>query len=159
MNSKLFADNTSLFSVIHNSQTSANDLNEDLEMIHNWVFQWKMNFYPDPTKQTQGAIFSHKTKKLPHPPLVFNNANVTQSIYQKHLGITLDSKLTFENHINMVTTKISKTIGLLRKAPNLLPRTTLITTYKASVRPHLDYGDTLYDQAFNLSFQQKLESI
>ena len=41
-----------------------------------------MNFYPDPTKQTQGAIFSHKTKKLPHPPLVFNNANVTQSIYQ-----------------------------------------------------------------------------
>ena len=35
MNSKLFADNTSLFSVIHNSQTSANDLNEDLEMIHN----------------------------------------------------------------------------------------------------------------------------
>ena len=159
MNSKLFADNTSLFSVIHNSQTSANDLNEDLEMIHNWVFQWKMNFYPDPTKQTQGAIFSHKTKKLPHPPLVFNNANVTQSIYQKHLGIILDSKLTFENHINMVTTKISKTIGLLRKAPNLLPRTTLITTYKASVRPHLDYGDTLYDQAFNLSFQQKLESI
>ena len=159
MNSKLFADNTSLFSVIHNSQTSANDLNEDLEMIHNWVFQWKMNFYPDPTKQTQGAIFSHKTKKLLHPPLVFNNANVTQSIYQKHLGIILDSKLTFENHINMVTTKISKTIGLLRKAPNLLPRTTLITTYKASVRPHLDYGDTLYDQAFNLSFQQKLESI
>ena len=159
MNSKLFADNTSLFSVIHNSQTSANDLNEDLEMIHNWVFQWKMNFYPDPTKQTQGTIFSHKTKKLPHPPLVFNNANVTQSIYQKHLGIILDSKLTFENHINMVTTKISKTIGLLRKAPNLLPRTTLITTYKASVRPHLDYGDTLYDQAFNLSFQQKLESI
>ena len=159
MNSKLFADNTSLFSVIHNSQTSANDLNEDLEMIHNWVFQWKMNFYPDPTKQTQGAIFSHKTKKLPHPPLVFNNANVTQSIYQKHLGIILDSKLTFENHINMVTTKISKTIGLLRKAPNLLPRTTLITTYKASVRPHLDYGGTLYDQAFNLSFQQKLESI
>ena len=159
MNSKLFADNTSLFSVIHNSQTSANDLNEDLEMIHNWVFQWKMNFYPDPTKQTQGAIFSHKTKKLPHPPLVFNNANVTQSIYQKHLGIILDSKLTFENHINMVTTKISKTIGLLRKAPNLLPRTTLTTTYKASVRPHLDYGGTLYDQAFNLSFQQKLESI
>ena len=41
-----------------------------------------------------------KRKKLPHPPLVFNNANVTQSIYQKHLGITLDPKLTFKNHIN-----------------------------------------------------------
>ena len=90
---------------------------------------------------------------------MFNNTNFTQSIYQKHLGIILDSKLTFENHINMVTTKINKTIGLLRKLQNLLPRTNLIKIYKAFVRPHLDYGDILYDQAFNLSFQQKLESI
>ena len=51
-------------------------------MIHNWAFQWKMNFNPDPSKQAQEVIFSCKTKKLPHPPLVFNNANVTQSIYQ-----------------------------------------------------------------------------
>ena len=158
-NAKLFAYDTSLFSFIHDSQTSANVLNKDLEMIHNSAFQWKMNFNPDPTKQAQEVIFIRKTKKLPHPPLVFNNTNVTQSIYQKHLGIILDSKLTFENHINMVTTKINKTIGLLRKLQNLLPRTALIKIYKAFVRPHLDYGDILYDQAFNLSFQQKLESI
>ena len=124
-NAKLFADDTSLFSVIHDSQTSANVLNKDLEMIHNWAFQWKMNFNPDPTKQAQEVIFSRKTKKLTHPPLVFNNTNVTQSRYQKHLGITLDSKLTFENHINMVTTQINKTIGPLRKLQNLLPRTAL----------------------------------
>ena len=59
----------------------------------------------------------------------------------------------------MVTTKINKTIGLLRKLQNLLPRTALITIYKAFVRHHLDYGDILYDQAFNFSLQQKLESI
>ena len=158
-NAKLFADDTSLFSVIHDNQTSANVLNKDLEMIHNWAFQWKMDFNPDPTKQAHEVIFSCKTKKLPHPPLVFNNINITQSLYQKHLGIILDSKLTFENHLNMVTIKINKTIGLLRKLQNLLPRTALITIYKAFVRPSLDYGDILYNQAFNLSFQQKLESI
>ena len=76
-NAKLFADNTSSFSGIHDSQTSANVLNKDLDMIHNWAFQWKMNFNPDPTKQAQKVIFSRKTKKLPHPPVVFNNANVT----------------------------------------------------------------------------------
>ena len=43
----------------------------------------------------------------------------------------------------MVTTKINKTIGLLRKLQNLLPRTALIKIYKAFVRPHLDYGDIL----------------
>ena len=50
----------------------------------------------------------------------------------------------------MVTTKISKTIGLLRKLQNLLPRIALIKIYKAFVRPHLDYADILYNQAFNL---------
>ena len=43
-NVKLFADDTSLFSVVHDTQTSANDLNKDLEIINNWDFQWKMNF-------------------------------------------------------------------------------------------------------------------
>ena len=59
----------------------------------------------------------------------------------------------------MVSGKISKTIGLLRKLQNLLPRAALITIYKAFIRPHLDYGDVLYDQACNMSFHQKLESI
>ena len=153
-NAKLFADDASLFSVIHDSQTSANALNKDLEMIHNWAFQWIMNFNPGPTKQAQEVIFSHKTKKLPHAPLVFNNVNVTQSIYQKHLGIILDSKLTFENHLNMETTKINKTIRLLHKRQNLLPRIALIKIYKAFVRPHLDYGDILYDQALICPFNK-----
>ena len=59
----------------------------------------------------------------------------------------------------MVTTKINKTIRLLHKLQNLLPRTAVIRIYKAFVRPHLDNGDIWYDQAFNLPFQQKLESI
>ena len=64
-NAKLFADDTSLFSVIHDSQTSANDLNKDLKMIQNWAFPWKMNFNPDSTEQAQEVIFSRKAKKLP----------------------------------------------------------------------------------------------
>ena len=80
-------------------------------MIHNWAFQWKINFNPNPIKPVQEVIFNSKTKKLPHPSL----AKVTQSIYQKHLGIILDSKLTFENCLKLVTTKKYKTIGLLHK--------------------------------------------
>ena len=53
----------------------------------------------------------------------------------------------------------TKTIGLLRKLQNLLPRTTLISIYAAFVRPHLDYGDILFDQAFNSSFHDRLESV
>ena len=76
-------------------------------MIDNWAFQWKMNFNPDPTKQAQKVIFSRQTKKLSHSSLVFNNEKVAQSIYQKHLDIILDSKLTFESHLKMVATKLA----------------------------------------------------
>ena len=38
-NVKLFADDTSMFSLVHDTQTSVNDLNKDLEIINNWAFQ------------------------------------------------------------------------------------------------------------------------
>ena len=75
------------------------------------------------------------------------------------MGIILDNQLKFHDHLKMVSGKINKTIRLLRKLQNLLPRAALITIYKAFIRPHLDYGDILYDQAYNMSFHQKLESI
>ena len=100
-----------------------------------------------------------KKKKTVHPPLLFNNASVTWTSSQKHLGIIFDNQLKFDDHIKMLFRKISKTIGLLRKLHNFLPRAALITIHKAFIRPHLDYGDILYDQAYNMSFHQKLESI
>ena len=82
---------TSLFSVIHDSNTSALELSSDLEKINRWVFQWKMSFNPDPKKQAEKVIFSRKSKAISHHPLVFNNNNVIQTTYQKHLGIILDT--------------------------------------------------------------------
>ena len=117
-----------------------------------------MSFNPDPSKQTQEFIFSCNSKRSIHPPLVFNNGNVSQTFSQKHLGVILDFKLTFEEHLNNVLAKVNKAVGLLRKLRNILPRTTLITIYKAFIWSHLDYGDVLYDQAFNNSFKEKLES-
>ena len=47
----------------------------------------------------------------------------------------------------------------MRKLSSSLARQALITIYKAFVRPHLDYGDVIYDQAFNTSFYTKTEFI
>ena len=145
--------------MIHDSNISAVELNSDLGKINKWAFHWKMIFNPDPKKQAQEVIFSPKSKAMLHPPLVFNNNNVIETTSPKHLGIILDTRLSFEKHLETVLCKINKTIGLIRKLQNLLPRTALITLYKAFVRPHLDYGDIIYDQAHNASFHQKLESL
>ena len=156
-NAKLFADDTSLFSVIHDVDTSANELNNDLYQITKWAFQWKMGFDPDPSKQVQKIIFSRKTKKIGHPTLHFNNSIVSQFQYQNHLGVFLGTRLTFEEHLKVITTKVNKTIGLLRKLRKTRP--VLMTMCKAFVRPHLDYGDIIYDEAYNQTLRQKLESI
>ena len=93
---KLFADDTSLFSVVHDVDASARELNDDLKKINKWTFQWKMGFSPDPSKQAQEDIFSRKINNMSHQSLVLNNNNVLQSSFQKHLGVTLDFKLTFD---------------------------------------------------------------
>ena len=70
----------------------------------------------------------------------------------------MDITLTFEEHLKNVFNKTNKTIGLLKKLSNLLPRQDLVTIYKAFIRPHLDHSDVPYDQAFNNSFHAKMES-
>ena len=158
-NPKLFADDTSFFSVVRDINQSGINLNDDLKKISNWAFQWKMSFNPDINKQAQEVIFSHKLQKLNHPSLASNGTSITQSEIQKLLGLFLDSKLDFKEHIQNVLAKVSKTIGLLRKLQKSLPRSPLITIYKYFVRSHLDYGDIIYDQVYNVSLYQKLESI
>ena len=90
-----------------------------------------MSFNPDHKKQAQYVSFSQKSKTISHPQLVSNNNNVIQTISQKHLGITFDTCLSFEKHLESVLCKINKTIDLICKLQNLWPRTALITSYKA----------------------------
>ena len=49
-NVKLFADDTSLFTVVEDPNTAANNMNHDLELISQWAHDWKMAFNPDPQK-------------------------------------------------------------------------------------------------------------
>ena len=79
-NVKLFADNTSLFSVVKNKEESASDVTNDLDMISKWTYNCKMSFNPDPGKPAQEVIFSRKNSNITHaflytcsflPPLLF----------------------------------------------------------------------------------------
>ena len=84
-----------------------------------------MSFNRDKSKQPQEIIFSRKTQRVIHPPAIFN-MSVVRSSYQKHLGIYLDEKLNFPNHIKEKNSKANKGIGILRKLYNALPRNSII---------------------------------
>ena len=71
----------------------------------------------------------------------------------------LDSKLNFSEHLKTIFQKTNKTIELIRKLLTLHPKAPLITIHKWFIRSQLDYGDMVYDQTFNMSFQQKMGTI
>ena len=101
-------------SCIEKGLESGINLHDDLEKISNWAFQWKMSFNPDINKQALEFIFSRKLQMSNHPAVTFNGTSVTQSEIQK-LGMFLDSKVAFKEHLQNVLNKVSETIELLRK--------------------------------------------
>ena len=102
-----------------------------------------MTFNPDPNKQAQEVIFSHKIKKTSQPPLNFNNNSVKQVQFQKHLGVYLDDRLDFREHFRNILKMLNIRISLLCKLQNILSRARLVMIYKSFIRPHLDYRDIL----------------
>ena len=127
---KIFADDTSLFSKVKDKNCSTVELNNDLKTISNWAIQWKMLFYPDPNKQAVEILFSKKQEKDNHLPLNFNGDNVPTAISQKHLGLVLDSKLDFNEHISNKISECNKIIGIMKRLSLFLSRKTLLTIYK-----------------------------
>ena len=148
---KLFADDTSIFSVVHDVELSAKQLSDDLSKISEWAFQLKMSFNPDLSKQVQ--------KIVSQPKINFNNSPVVQSNYQKHLGLHLDEKLNFSHYTKETISKVYKGIRVIKKLQNNLPRQSLLTIYKSFIRSHLDYGNAVYDQPHNETFCGTLESV
>ena len=102
-----------------------------------------------------------KTSSKPYPSLNFNDNPVHQVPLQKHLGLFLDPKLSFpklsfDEHIQCILIKTREIISLIRKLQPVILRAALLTIYKSFLRLHLDYGDVIYDRAFNKSYQNKL---
>ena len=78
-NVKLFANDTSLFSVFKNKEESASDVTNGLDTISIWAYNWKMSFNPDPKKPAQEVLFSRKNSNIIHPIIYFNNVQVQRA--------------------------------------------------------------------------------
>ena len=118
-----------------------------------------MIFNPYLSKHVQEVMFSRKTNKISHPTTTFNTVPVARTSCQKHLGLHLDEKLNFSQHINIKISKANKGIGIIESLSHILPRKSLLTIYKSFIRPHFDYWEVIYDQPNDESFCTKIERI
>ena len=140
---KLFADDVSLNAVMSGHDQATENLKTDLKLIHDWSTKWKMVFNPDVNKPAEEIIFTNRSLIL-YDTIAFGNVDVKCVDSHKHLGLILDSKLTFNKHLDEKIAKANKGIGIIRRLYHYLPRKALMQIYKSFIRPHLDYCDIIY---------------
>jgi hypothetical protein len=152
----LFADDTSLFDHILDPVMSFAKMNRDLVRLQNWSTQWLVSF--NPTK-TQYIVFSKKLVKPAYPDLYLDGKKLTIAKQHKQLGITLNARMTFDDHIRENCKKAMNRITALKRLRNRLPRKSKLDIYTSFIRPVLEFGWQLYDGASKqaLSMLEKVQ--
>ena len=84
-----------------------------------------------------------------------NSILISFTSVHNHLRIINNDKLNYKYYLNIVLNKVKRVIILLHKFPQGLLRQSLITIKESFIRPYLDYGEIMYDYAFNELFYKK----
>jgi hypothetical protein len=138
---RLFADDTCLFIEVEEPDTASDMIEEDLENLSSWANKWKVNFSPPKTEE---MVITRKRVKPLHRPVSLNNVPVTRVEHHKHLGLTLSKDLTWKVHVNEISDKAVRRLGILRSLKYKLNKRSLEKIYKGLIRPILEYGDIVW---------------
>ena len=130
----MYADDTTLYSSSNNINDLFNILNNNLANLDIW---FKSNYLTLNTDKTFYTIISNRV--IPHElNISVNGLNLKRCSSFNFLGVIIDEKLIFKEHITMVQSKISKTQGIIFKL-NFLPENILKLLYFSLVYPYLIY--------------------
>ena len=91
-------------------------------------------------------------------PLFLDNHQLKMVDSHKHLGITFNSTLSWNDHVDNIASKANRKIFVMAKLKILLDRKTLLTMYTSFIRPSLEYGSIIW-QSCTQGESDKLESI
>ena len=75
----------------------------------------------------------------------------------KYLGIIIHENLTWSEHIKILSSKINKRIGILKRVRHLLPQKELVRLYNAIILPLFDYGDIVWGDKSNKCLMDDLQ--
>lgn len=137
----IYADDTALCatlnafgSIDHNLETK---INEELIHINDWFKLNKLSLNASKTK----AMYFHSQQRRPEQiNIIMNDIRIDFVENFNYLGIILDTHLSWKPHLETISQKISKTIGIMSKLKNFIPSFTLLTLYNSLILPYLNYG-------------------
>ena len=152
----LFADDIAIWNRNKDPKQLQNEMQNDLNNIETWSTKWKLKLSAPKTK---AMTFTRKSK----PNLTFKlyDSDLENVKDFKFLGVTFDSRLKWDSHIDNIIVRCKKKLNLLKMTMGTAwgPDTkTAMIFYRALIRSVIDYGSELYGTASSTTLS-KLSSI
>ena len=118
-------------------------INVELQHVYNWLCVNKLSLN---VSKTRSMVFHNPkfpTVNIPYN-LEINSEKVDCVSEFNFLGIVLDEFLTWRAHVKKVSSKVSRSLGVIKRVKNFLPIQALKSLYNALIVPHLNYGLKLW---------------
>ena len=134
----LFADDSTLTCRFENDATTSipTILSNELSNVFKWISANKLKVN---TEKCKFIHFSYR-QNLNFPPIKINSSSIYQTDSIKFLGIIIDKNLNFKQHITVMSSKLSKSVGLLHRLKHYLPEEIMKKLYYSLIHPYLNYG-------------------
>ena len=150
---RLFADDSNVFV----TSKDPVELKTKMQKVIEDMFRWfSANKLTANTGKTQYSIFCKPNKQVPQ---VLNSLQVLgskleRSVAAKYLGVTLDDKLTWKQHIDTLTAKLSKTIAAFKIVKNYVNVEQKRSLYFAYIFSRIQYGIELFSSSKKKDLKQ-----
>ena len=144
----MFADDTNLFSTGNSIDAVEQQLNTELVLINNW---FQANLLSLNVTKTSFIIFGRKKNLTAN--IYINNVLIQRQHDTKFLGVILSADLKWDKHIDIVTNKVSKNIGIIAKARHLLPQHLTRALYLTLVDPYVSYCNLVWSLSHDLDLE------
>ena len=131
----MYADDTTLYCNIK-QDIGEEVINAELLKLWEWLSANKLSLNIAKTKY---MVFHTSKRNVIYPNLKVNNNNIERVTQFNFLGVILHSHMTWNKHINHISMKIARSIGILYRLRNVYPESVLITIYNTLILPHFHY--------------------
>ena len=150
MQTQLFADDTIVFKTGTDIESLTASSSTELSKLNDWTQANKLTIHSGKTKL---LVVSTKISTQHNASIRFIDKEISRSNCCKYLGVYLDSKLTFNDHIKYINGKISRLTGILYKIRDNLPMKTRLDYYYAYIYPYLSYNIIIWGGTFQTHLQ------
>ena len=151
--SRLFADDTAVYSIISGEADRA-QLQEDLNHLSEWEESWDMLFHP-----AKCVALPITRSRTPYDSSYYLHGHKLETVSSaKYLGVTITSKLDWDDHVTAIINKSNKTLGFLRRNLKIGSSKIKEKAYKTFIRPLLEYSATVWDP-YTQKNKDRLEAV